>query len=285
MDAAGYPAADLFWCPAPRDVVMAHGPDALSYLHSQLSQEIRDLDVGEARWTFVLQPAGKVDVLARVLRSGDSAFVLDVDAGSGDALLARLLRFRIRVKVDVERIPWHCIAVRGAGAAEAAARAITAAGGAVAVPGWWGSDDAADLLGPSPVPPDGVRAASADELEAARVAAGWPAMGPEIGATTIPGETGVVSVAVSFTKGCYPGQELVERMDSRAATAPRLLRRVRLSGPASPGDAVTIDGRDAGRITSVAGGLALALVGRAVDVPTSVVVAGHPATVDAVATP
>ena len=81
-----------------------------------------------------------------------------------------------------------------------------------------------------------MREGTAAELEAARVADGWPAMGVEIEpGETIPAETGVVAVAVDFRKGCYPGQELVERMDSRGATAPRSLRvarrRRRARGP------------------------------------------------------
>ena len=74
----------------------------------------------------------------------------------------------------------------------------------------------------------------------------------------IPGEVAVVPVAVSFTKGCYPGQELVERMDSRQAQAPRQLRVVRL-------DAVTASGDDV-EVTSTAGDIALAYVRRGVDV-------------------
>ena len=58
--------------------------------------------------------------------------------------------------------------------------------------------------------------------EAQRIESGWPRMGAEIIAgETIPAETGLNDVAVNFKKGCYPGQELVERMDSRGSTAPR----------------------------------------------------------------
>ena len=61
--------------------------------------------------------------------------------------------------------------------------------------------------------------------EDARIAAGWPKMGAEIvPGETIPAVTGVTGVAVNFTKGCYPGQELVERMDSRGAESPLSLR-------------------------------------------------------------
>jgi folate-binding Fe-S cluster repair protein YgfZ len=70
-----------------------------------------------------------------------------------------------------------------------------------------------------------------------------------------------VPIAVSFTKGCYPGQELVERMDSRGATAPFVLRDIDDSGYA-PGDPYIVDGVEVGRVTSVAGGRALAYVRR-----------------------
>ena len=78
---------------------------------------------------------------------------------------------------------------------------------------------------------------------------------------TIPAETGVVSASVSFTKGCYPGQELVERMDSRSASAP--FRLVRLDGDGlAVGDPVIVDGDEVGRVTSATDGAAIARVRR-----------------------
>lgn len=204
-----------------RDVVTVHGPDALSYLQSQVAQELRDLDVGAARWTFVLDPAGKVDVLARVRRSADDTFEFDTDAGYGETLRARLERFKIRVDASVE--------------------AVTATSMSPAI-----------------------------EFELARIAAGWPRMGHEIEpGATIPATTGVVMLAVNFQKGCYPGQELVERMDSRGADAPRSLRIVDLSHGAAVGDVVfDADGNEVGTVTSVSGdeGIGLAYVKRGIDV-------------------
>lgn len=203
----------MFWTPYPRDVVQVAGPDAASYLQSQLSQDIRPMQVGDTRWSFLLQPTGKVDVLLRISRTGDETFVLDTDAGFGEAMVARINRFKIRVKADVEALPWRCIAVRGAGD-----------GGYGAVRSW---GSGFDLLGPDVQPPAGMPEGSADDLLAARIDAAWPAMGAEIvPGETIPAETGITDVAVNFTKGCYPGQELVERMDSRAVTAPRLLQHL-----------------------------------------------------------
>ncbi len=88
-------------------------------------------------------------------------------------------------------------------------------------------------------------------------------MGSEIvPGETIPGETGVSDVAVDFRKGCYPGQELVERMDSRGATAPRRLRVLDVADGAAPGDPIVVDGVEVGRLTSVAGTRALGYVKR-----------------------
>lgn len=245
----------------PRDVLMVDGPDAQTYLHSQVSQDLRDLEVGQARPTLVLDPTGKVVALARVLRSGDNAFVLDTDAGAGDALAARLSRFKIRVAAEITVIPWRCIALR---ATDDTSVALAAAGGAVAVPAWFGDGTAIDLLGPAPVAPSEIPQGTPDDLEAARIAAAWPSMGAEIvSGETLPATLGaVVDVAVSFTKGCYPGQELVERMDSRGAAAPVQLRRVEVPEGTAVGDAYVVDGAEVGRVTSVRGTSALALVRR-----------------------
>ena len=230
----------MFWCEVPRDVVEVRGPDAATYLQSQLSQDLRPLQVGQSAWTFLLQPTGKVDVLARVWRTDEETFVLDTDAGFGDKMVARINRFKIRVKAEIEVLPWTCIAIRGEGAAEV--EGLASWGGGV------------DVLGPSPQPPADAEPAQHEQLLAARIDAVWPQMGAEIvPGDTIPAETGVTDVAVSFTKGCYPGQELVERMDSRGATAPRLLQRVRVS-------------QGVGTVTSAHGEFALAYVKRS-DLP------------------
>jgi folate-binding protein YgfZ len=227
-----------FWTEYPRDVVQMTGADALTYLQSQVSQDLRPLQVGQSTWSFVLQPTGKVDVLLRVWRTADDTFVLDTDEGFGEVMVARLNRFKIRVKAEITTLDWSCIAVRGDGAADVCGLAS------------WG--DGVDLLGADVQPPAGVDHAAAEDLLAARIDAVWPQMGSEIvPGETIPAETGITGVAVSFTKGCYPGQELVERMDSRGAAAPRLLQRI-----------VVGDDEPIGTVTSVSGSAALAYVKR-----------------------
>jgi folate-binding Fe-S cluster repair protein YgfZ len=75
----------------------------------------------------------------------------------------------------------------------------------------------------------------------------------------------LTDVAVSFTKGCYPGQELVERMDSRGTAAPRSLRVIRATAEATAGSSVELDGNEIGRYTTVASEIALALIKRSAD--------------------
>ncbi len=264
----------VFWCEVQRDVLRVSGADALTYLQSQISQDIRGLAVGESTYTFVLQPMGKVDALARLTRVADTDFLVDTDAGSGERLTARLVRFKIRVAVEIEPLAWRMIVVRGADSVPA--------GGIPA----WASAGAYDILGAQPTPPDGIAEGSPEQLEAARIAAGWPAMDHEITDATIPAETGVIAFAVNFTKGCYPGQELVERMDSRGSSAPRFVRRLRGAGDAQIGDVVSREGKDVGSLTSVAtvdgGWVALALIARAIVAGDSVVIAASSGSVESI---
>lgn len=101
---------------------------------------------------------------------------------------------------------------------------------------------------------------------AQRIEAAWPAMGAEITpGVTIPAELGITEATVSFTKGCYPGQELVERMDARQAAARRHLVVVDVPVEATVGDTVGRHASEHGPVllTSVSGTRALGYAGRA----------------------
>jgi folate-binding protein YgfZ len=246
-----------FWAVVDRDVIQVQGPDAISYLHGQASQDLAALAVGDSAWTLLLEPTGKIVVLARAWRTADDTVVLDTDPGFGDVLRARLERFKIRVKADIETLPWTSLAVVGPDETDGD------------VVGWWGIGN--HLLGAGPTPPEGIDEGSADDVEWARVTAGWPAMGTEITpGETIPAETGLAAVAVNFRKGCYPGQELVERMDSRGASAPRHLVRLTVAAGTAPGDPIVHEGAEVGTITSVAGTIALSYVRRGIELGTPV---------------
>jgi folate-binding protein YgfZ len=269
------------WFDAHRDIISVSGPDALNYLHSQLSQEVRQLAVGQSTWSFLLQPTGKVDALVRVLRTGDESFTVDVDAGFGDAVVTRLGRFKIRVKAEITATNWRAIAVRGAGASH-----VVAGDDEFVVPCGWPGVEGVDLIGADPQPPADWPELELMDAVRLRIEAGWPAMGSELDEHTIPGETGVVPLAVSFTKGCYPGQELVERIDSRGGNVPRRLRLVRAEGFLDPGVELTIDDARVGRVTSVTfaadgGTIGLAYVSRSVEMPATAQSASGPVTLEA----
>jgi folate-binding protein YgfZ len=257
-------------------VVRVAGPDAITYLQGQLSQDVEALAVGSSGRSFVLQPTGKVDAWVRVTRVAADDVVLDVDVGHGDALAARLRRFLLRTKADVDALDWRAVAIRGPGATDAAAPADGADDARAAPAGWLGVDGV-DLLGPTPDPPPGVAEVDASAYESLRIRSGVPRMGAELTGATIPAEAGrwVIDGSVSFTKGCFTGQELVARIDSRGGHVPRLLRGLVVDAPELPpaGAPVVIDGAEVGTVTSAApapGGdraLALAYVRRAVTPP------------------
>lgn len=318
-----------------RDVLSVWGDDAGTYLQGQLSQDVTGLAVGASAWSWVLQPAGKVDALVRVTRVEGDRWLLDTDGGFGGALEARIRRFRLRSRVEVEALAWKALAVRGreldpldppaGGVAVQALWSLPTAGdtdptvtdlpvtdlpvtdpaatdlpvtdSAVTDLSVTGASVAVDLLGPDPQVPPGMAIVTAAAFEVARIAAGVPKMGAELTEATIPAETGLVGLTVSFTKGCYTGQELVARIDSRGSNVPRHLCVLALDGPAEPGALLTIpqandrevpaggDGeklappRKAGFLTSVAqdprgGWVALGYVGRAAIPGSAVTVEG-----------
>lgn len=274
-----------FWVEVPRDVVRVTGVDAVSFLQGQVSQDVAGLAVGSSAWSFVLQPQGKVDSWFRVTRTGDDEVVLDVDGGFGEALVSRLERFKLRTKADFELLAgWRCLAVRGASPPE------RGPGHALAPESGWGIDGY-DLLGSAPEAPVEVRPGTFDEYEALRIECGVPALGRELTERTIPAEAGqgVIDRSVSFTKGCYTGQELVARIDSRGGNVPRRLQGLVLDGDDLPaaGATVVIDDAEVGVLTSAARSprldavVALAYVKRDVSVPTGAEVDGRVTRIEA----
>jgi folate-binding protein YgfZ len=275
-----------------RDAMLVSGPEAVTYLQGQLSQDVAALEVGGSTWSWLLQPAGKVDALVRVTRTGPEALLVDVDEGYGELVVNRLTRFKLRTKAAISPLRTSVLMLRGAGATAEADAAGPEAGVGRAVPPeavpdeaelpddlpmaaraapLWAGEEAADILlygrrffSPQPYEHD------AEAWAVARIAAGIPAMGTELTEKTIPAETGLVPMTVSFTKGCYTGQELVARIDSRGGNVPRHLRRLRSERVLPVGTELVAGDKTVGTVTSSAesadlGPVALAYVGRAVE--------------------
>jgi folate-binding protein YgfZ len=282
-----------------RDVVVVEGPDAAAYLQGQLSQDVAALAVGQSASTFVLAPQGKVEGWGRVTRRAPDHFEVLVDAGAGPAWEARLRRFLLRTKAEIEVRPGvDVVAVRGPGS-------NAAVGAHCGRDAGWPGMDGADVVGADTdlddvvtrLRAEGFVEANPDQLDALRISAGVPRWGAELDPDTIPAAAGqwVIDSSVSFTKGCYTGQELVARVDSRGGNVPRLLHRLVVQGPApAPGTPVMVEGAEVGAVTSSAdafdgietdlegaqGSVALAWVARAHiagDAGEPAEVGGHPA--------
>jgi folate-binding protein YgfZ len=246
--------------PERPELIWFSGTDALRFLNDIISQELGDIEAGQARRSFLLAPQGKLDFLLWVLRE-EERIGLVTDAGRGDDLASVLSRYRIRVDVDID--------------AEADDVWI--------VVGEWDGFDVSWpgverhlVIGERP----DLAEMSQDEYDEIRVTAGEPKWGVDIDEGTIPHESGLVSASVDFAKGCFLGQELVARIDSRGGNTPRNLRLVEVDGQIRPGDVVTLEGNEVGTVTSAAGGVGLAMLKRSVAIGDPVDIAGNRAVVN-----
>jgi tRNA-modifying protein YgfZ len=258
-----------------RDVVAVSGPDSARYLQGQLSQDVVAM-AGDTAWSFLLGPNGKVDAWLRVHRLDAESYLLEVDEGWGEIVVARLKRFLLRTKATISEPQraqlvqrrWSSETIRLGAEVIGDELVVTPVGPDVAGVDLLVLDGAETKIGDLAV--DSV---SAEAIKRYRIAHGIPQMGTELTADTIPGEAGewVIDASVSFTKGCYTGQELVARIDSRGNNVPHPIRLLVLDVDAAAGDEVLVDGATVGSLTSVtpalgAGlpALALARVGRSI---------------------
>lgn len=243
------------------DVIEVTGPDAVGYLQGQLSQNVSGLAVGAWAPSLLLEPQGKMCAWMRVHRAADDSVHLVVEAGFGAAVDERLGRFWLRTKAErTLRTDVTSLAVRDWPHDSAAPDSASSDGSdaVLVAPAPWAAHPGFDLIGAGAVLPDGVTLVEGDAgrqaLERARVDSGVPAMGSEIDADTIPAAARVVEAAVDFTKGCYTGQELVARIDSRGNKTPT--RLVRLGGEGDlPGAGTTLmlDAKERATVTSAVG--------------------------------
>jgi len=279
------------------------GPEAAAFLQGQVSNDVEALSPGSGCYATFLTPKGKMLGDVRILATAD-ALLLDTERSTLQALfnLARrgLLGYRAELhKRTLERAlvsllgPQSASVVGLPGLAESpehshaeitlgnvSARAIRTG---VGVDLLCHSDQLGALQ--SILRHLGARDVAEDAVECLRVERGRPRYGFELDETVIPEEAGLNERAVSFSKGCYVGQETVARLHWRGKPN-RHLRGIRLSGPAVTGDAVVLGERQVGRLGTVAtsprlGPIALALVRREAE-PGSEVTVGEtsvPATV------
>jgi tRNA-modifying protein YgfZ len=225
-----------------RGYVAVTGPEAADFLERMLSNEVVSLEPGEARPALLLTPKSRIVAPLRVVREGPEAFLLITEASLDETVASALLRARFAAKCQIEVRPYVGYLDLGSGGGVRVDDY-----GVEAYESW--AEDARE-------------AGDAAELEPLRIEAGTPAWGKELDETVLPAEAGLDETHVSFTKGCYPGQEPIARLHFRGRPNRRL--RVLDVEQASPGDEIVFDGKAVGRVTSAVPGKALGYVRREV---------------------
>ena len=220
-----------------RAYVRVRGADAVEYLDRMLSNDVPAEGSVDA---LLLTPKARVIAPLLVWRRGDDDVLLLTEPELGEVVRAHLTRMRFAAKCEIELEEHSSTIVFGE------------SGG---IPNRDYGRPAVELL-------DAAVPASLgdDELERLRIEAATPRFGREIDDRVLPAEAGLDERAISFSKGCYPGQEPVARQHFRGKVN-RKLRVLEVDGePPTPETAVTHDGKEVGRITSAVSGLALAYV-------------------------
>jgi tRNA-modifying protein YgfZ len=269
--------------------LVVSGPDRIEWLQGLLTNDIAALAPGGGCYAAYLTPQGRMIGDMRVLHLGETV-LLDVVADAREALLSRLDQFIIMEDVSVSDASGTlaCVSVAGPQAAAVLARhvaveaaaldalgehhhvpvvvagapGVCAASRELGVPGWdiYVAPDAAGLLRQALLE-SGVEPLSAETAVVARIEAGRPRFGVDMDADTIPLEAGIEPRAISLTKGCYVGQEVIIRVLHRGKG--RVARRLcwvvssdmHGESPSAagwhPGAALHLNGKTVGRLTSV----------------------------------
>ena len=255
-----------------RIVLRLTGKDPVGMLNAILTNEVpKEPNLGV--YAALLNSKGRIQTDLRILKADGNIFV-DTEPEGALAAMEILGRYAPFSRVKVEDLsegdePWRVLGLYGAHATELLGNLqlaeheskeleiggvpLLAVGVAVPVTGL-------DLIGPSNAVGAvkdhllglGANLASPEAYETARIEAGVPRFGVDITPENFPGETGILDRAVSFKKGCYPGQETVARMHYRGHPN-KMLHRLTIDGPLpSPGAEITQEGKVVGRITSIA---------------------------------
>jgi tRNA-modifying protein YgfZ len=176
----------------PRAFVRVAGRDARDYLQRMVSNDVDALAVGDSCPALLLTVKGKLIAPLVVWRRGDEDFLILTEPELGNAVLAQLTRMRLRAQCEIEPEEHESELVFG------------------------GEGIASDFPGAVEVLDAGLEPTlSVDELELRRIEAGVPRWGRELDGAVLPAEAGLDATHISFTKGCYPGQEPIARLHYR----------------------------------------------------------------------
>lgn len=207
----------------PAAVLRVSGEDALSFLQGQFTQELKTLGAGAAAYGLWLNQKGKVVADSFVLRADNGVWWLVSVFSAAAVIRERLESYIIAddVVIEDQTTEWEGVAAMGLGADAWLAGA----------PGWiWAgrrtSGASWEWLKPVGIalPGGEVEEVSAEELERARMEAGIPAVPQDVGPGDLPNEAGLENDAISYTKGCYLGQEVMARLKTMGTVRRRLVR-------------------------------------------------------------
>ncbi len=265
---------------ANRAVLLVAGADAAEYLQGQLTNDVEALGSGDGTYAALLDRKGHMQADMRVLRpSEEPKLWLELEAAVLPAVLRHLTMYSIGREVTVEDVsgPHAIISLIGPRSVELAGTAAlpenaceeTNVAGVSCIA--FGTGQGLDLIHAAAnserlraaLIEAGAVAASSQAAEILRIEAGVPRYGAEMGAETMPAEAGIVERAVSFTKGCYIGQETVARLHYKGKPN-RHLRGLKLSAPAPAGAALRLGEKEVGTLGSVAVSPALGPIGLAI---------------------
>jgi folate-binding protein YgfZ len=274
------------------------GADAVDFLQGQVTNDVAALEPGQGCYALVLNPKGRILGDMRVLMRGPEELWLDGEVI--EAVVANLTPYKIGRRVEivpVARADRDLISLLGPAARETIgvdlprqehAFVEVELGGAEAVA--VATDKGLDLIFESrdrtrieEAVPQPTERVTADVAEILRIESGRPRIGFDMSAENLPGELGLEERAISFTKGCYVGQEPVARMHHRGHPN-RLLRGLELGNPAAANAAVSHEGKEVGRVASACvspalGPIALSVIRREVEPGAHVIIGDAPAKV------
>jgi folate-binding protein YgfZ len=247
-----------------RGRLLLTGADVADFLQGQVSNDVDALTPGTGCYATLLTAKGKIRCDMRILR-GDDWFLLDSEPQALPVLEHMVRVYSIGRDVKAERDErglWSIIGPNARDALDKPPPATEHAHTRGELGVYVATDNGVDVLGERPDLPE----APADVAEILRIESGRPRLGFELGDDVIPQEAGINERAISFTKGCYVGQETVARLFYKGKPN-RHLRGLRLSKPAPSGSPLRLGEREVGRLGSVVlspahGPIALAILRR-----------------------